>query len=122
MLIEMKYLMLICLFLSVSCNNAGTKKSSAVVKSAVQQNVKTLAVELSIQGMTCLGCEQTIESGITTIQGVKNVKAYFQSGKAFVEFVPEVADTMQLKKKITASGYIVVGIKSIPLDTLRAKL
>jgi copper chaperone CopZ len=122
MLIEMKYLMLICLFLSVSCNNAGTKKSSTVVKSAVQQNVKTLAVELSIQGMTCLGCEQTIESGLTTIQGVKNVKAYFQNGKAFVEFVPEVADTMQLKKKITASGYIVVGIKSIPLDTLRAKL
>lgn len=72
--------------------------------------------------MTCLGCEQTIQSGIGSIKGVKQVKATFKNGKAFVEFSPEVADTMQMKEKVTASGYIVVGIKSIPLDTLRSKL
>ncbi|MCX6237026.1 MAG: cation transporter [Bacteroidia bacterium] len=118
----MKYLIVICLFLAFGCNNAGTKKSSNEVKLAVQENVKTVAVELSIQGMTCLGCEQTIQSGIAGIKGVKQVKATFKNGKAFVEFIPEMADTMQMKEKITASGYIVVGIKSIPLDTLRSKL
>ena len=108
--------------MAFSCNSPGTRKSSAKVKPGVQENVKTIAVELSIKGMTCLGCEQTIQSGISSIQGVKHVKATFKNGKAFVEFVPEIADTMQMKEKIAASGYIVAGIKSIPLDTLRSKL
>jgi copper chaperone CopZ len=118
----MKYLIVICLFLAFGCNNAGSKKSAAEAKTAIQENLKTVAVELSIQGMTCLGCEQTIQSGIGGIQGVKQVKANFKNGKAFVEFLPEIADTMQMKEKVTASGYIVTGIKSIPLDTLRSKL
>lgn len=118
----MRYLFVISLFLAFSCNNAGTKKSSAEVKSAVQENVKTVAVELSIKGMTCTGCEQTIQSGISGINGVKQVKATYKNGKAFVEFMPGIADTNLMKEKVTASGYIVVGIKPIPLDTLRSKL
>ena len=118
----MKYVIVICLFLVIGCNNPGTRKSSTELKSVGQENVKTVAVELTIQGMTCTGCEQTIQSGINSIKGVKQVKATFRNGKAFVEFVPEIADTLQMKEKITASGYILTGIKSIPLDTLRSKL
>jgi copper chaperone CopZ len=118
----MKYLIVICLFLAFGCNNAGSKKNTTEVKPAVQENMKTVAVELSIQGMTCLGCEQTIQSGIGSLTGVKQVKANFKNGKALVEFLPEIADTMQMKEKVTASGYIVTGIKSIPLDTLRSRL
>jgi len=118
----MKYLIIICLFLAFGCNNASTKKSSAEIKSVVQTDVKTVAIELSIQGMTCLGCEQTIQAAIGSINGVKQVKATFKDGKAFVEFVPNMADTMKMKEKVTTSGYIVTGIKSIPLDTLRLKL
>jgi len=118
----MKYLIVICLFLVVGCNNAGTKKSATEMRSAVPENVKTVAVELSIQGMTCTGCEQTIQSGISSIEGVKQVKAIFKNGKAYVEYVPEKADTLRMIEKITASGYVLVGIKSISLDTLRSKL
>ena len=86
------------------------------------ENAKTVAVEFTVQGMSCTGCEQTIQTGISSIKGVKQVKATFKDGKAFVEFVPEMADTTQMKEKITASGYTVTGIKSIPLDSLRSKL
>jgi len=118
----MKYLIIICSFLAFGCTNAGTKKKQAEVNPAIQTNMSTVAVELSIQGMTCLGCEQTIQSGISSIKGVKQVKANFRSGKAFVEFIPAMADTIRMKEKITASGYVVAGIKLIPLDTLRSKL
>jgi len=77
---------------------------------------------LGIQGMDCLGCEQTIKSGISSINGVKQVKATFRDGKAFVEFIPMLADTIKLKEKITASGYIVTSIRFISLDTLHSKL
>ena len=118
----MKYLIVLCLFLAFGCNNAGTKKSASEVKSEVVENVKTAAVELTIQGMTCTGCEQTIQSGISSLKGVKQVKATFKNGKAYVEYIPDIADTTVMKQKVIASGYIVAGIKSIPLDTLRSKL
>lgn len=118
----MKYLFVICIFLAFGCTNGGTKKAATEVKSAVQENIKTIALEISIQGMSCLGCEQTIQSGISSINGVKQVKADFKSGKAFVEYLPGIADTLQMKEKIIASGYIVADIKSIPLDSLRTKL
>lgn len=118
----MKILIIVCLFFAFSCNNATTKKSSSELVSAVSENAKTIAVEMAIQGMTCTGCEQTIQSGISSLKGVKQVKANFKNGKAFVEFLPDVADTVQMKEKIVASGYAVAAIKSIPLDSLRAKL
>jgi len=114
--------MVICLFLAFGCNNSGSNKNAPEIKSAALQTAGTVAVELTIQGMTCTGCEQTIQSGIGTINGVKQVKATFKNGKAFVEFIPEMADTNRIKEKVTASGYVVVGIRSIPLDTLRSKL
>ena len=118
----MRFLIIICFFFAFSCNNATTKKSSAELVSTVSENAKTIAVELAIQGMTCTSCEQTIQSGIGSLKGVKQVKANFKNGKAFVEFSPDVADTVQMKEKILASGYTVASIKSIPLDSLRSNL
>lgn len=118
----MRCFYVICLFIVFGCNNTSTQKNKPELKSAVEANVKTVAVEVSIQGMTCTGCEQTIQSGISSINGVKQVKATFKNGKAYVEFIPGMADTIQMKEKITASGYIVSGFKSIPLDSLRSKL
>jgi len=118
----MRYLIVIGLFFVFGCNNPGTKKNATEVKPVVQVNANTVAVEVSIQGMTCTGCEQTIQTGIIAIEGVKQVKANFKNGKAYVEFLPGIADTLRIKEKITASGYVVGGIKSIPIDTLRSKL
>jgi copper chaperone CopZ len=118
----MRFLLILSLFLVFSCTNSNTKKSPDKFVSAVSDNAKTVAVEFAIQGMTCTGCEQTIQSGIASLKGVKQVKANFKNGKAFVEFLPDVVDTIQLKEKIATSGYVVAGIKSIPVDSLRARL
>ncbi len=118
----MKYIVVFCLFLALGCNNVSTKKGETAGKLLTGENAKTIAVEFAIQGMTCAGCEQTIQSGIASLKGVKQVKANFKDGKAFVEFLPYIADTIQMKEKIVTAGYVVAGIKSIPLDSLRARL
>ncbi len=118
----MRYLMIICLFLTFACNNPSTKKSTAELKSTAEANVTTVAAELTIHGMTCTGCEQTIQSGIKSVNGVKQVKADFKNGKAYVEFLPGIADTSMFREKVTASGYHVTAIKLIPLDSLGSKL
>ena len=121
MIAQMRILTLVCLFLVIGCNSGGPQKSSQVVKSQVEAGLKTAALELSIQGMTCTGCEQTIQSGLSALKGVKGVKANFQNGKAYVEIVPGVADTTSIKESIASSGYVLANIKSIPLDSLRLK-
>ena len=117
----MRYLIIICLLLSLGCSSSGTKKNTPEQKSVSTENVKTVAVELSIKGMSCTGCEQTIQSGVAGIAGVKQVKADFKSGKARVEFAPDVADTTVIKTNITASGYIVAGIRPISTDSIQSK-
>ena len=118
----MRFIIILCLLFAFSCNNPGPKKSAAELVSTVSDNAKTVAVEFAIQGMTCTGCEQTIQSGLSSLKGVKHVKANFKNGKAFVEYIPDIADTIQMKQKIATFGYVVAGIKSIPLDSLRSRL
>lgn len=118
----MRYLMILCFFLSFSCSDSGNKKSATESKSAVKTDVQTIAAEITIGGMTCTGCEQTIQSGIKTVNGVKQVKADFKKGKAYVEFNAGTTDTSMFRQKITQSGYQVAGIKLMPLDSLGSKL
>lgn len=122
MIIRMRYLIVLCFAFLIACNSGGSRKIAAETKPAVEENVKTIAVELAIQGMTCTGCEQTIQSGISAVKGVKQVKASFKNGKAYVELIPDMADTALIREKVTSSGYVLTGITPISLDTLRSKL
>ena len=64
-------------------------------------------IEVSIGGMTCTGCEQTIQAGITRLEGIKSVKASYVAGNALVEYYPGITDTVKMKAAITGSGYTV---------------
>jgi len=117
----MRFLIVVCFLIAFGCSNGGPQKKTADVKAPAEENLKMAALELSIQGMTCTGCEQTIQSGLSSVKGVKQVKANYRNGKAYVEIIPGVADTTRIKESITSSGYVLAGIKSIPLDSVRLK-
>ena len=70
-------------------------------------------VEVSIGGMTCTGCEQTIQAGITKLEGINSVKASYVTGNAFVEYFPGITDTVKIKAAITGSGYTVKRFKPV---------
>ena len=69
--------------------------------------METSFIEVSIGGMTCTGCEQTIQAGIGKLEGIKSVKASYVAGNALVEFYPGITDTVKIKTAITGSGYTV---------------
>jgi copper chaperone CopZ len=77
-----------------------------------------LKTEVSIGGMTCTGCEQTIMKSVGKMEGIASVTASFASGKALVEFYPSVTDTAKIRGAITGSGYTVTGFSKI--DTINA--
>lgn len=95
-------IMLLCLtVISVSC---GGGKSNAA-KDVPEAEVITTTAEITIEGMTCTGCENTICTGIEKIPGVKAVTASHTDGKATVEFDAGKVDTAALKAAIDAAGY-----------------
>jgi copper chaperone CopZ len=72
---------------------------------AIETNETVITYNLVVEGMTCTGCENTIENGLTTIDGVKTVTASHESGIVTVSLDPEKADTTAIRAKISETGY-----------------
>lgn len=90
---------IVSLSIIASCNG-NTKKAD---KEIIQQEASV--IEVSIGGMSCTGCEQTIQKSIGDLDGVKSVKASFTDGKALVEYYASVVDTQKIKSAVTNVGY-----------------
>jgi copper chaperone CopZ len=100
-------IMLLCLaVISVSC---GGGKSNAA-KDVPEEEVVTATAEISIEGMTCTGCENTICTSVEKIPGVKAVTASHTEGKAIVEYETGKVDTAALKAAVDAAGYKAVKV------------
>lgn len=80
-------------------------------------SIEKSLIEVSIGGMTCTGCEQTIQAGITKLEGIKSVKASYVTSNALVEYYPGITDTVKIKAAITGSGYTVKRFKPVPENT-----
>ena len=71
-----------------SCKEGGKKTDKDT------QLMEAEAIEVSIGGMTCTGCEQTIQTSVAKLEGVKSVKASFTTGNALIEYYPGVVDSL----------------------------
>jgi copper chaperone CopZ len=89
----------LALMFLISCNSTGNKGA------AVKETAELKKVEVSITGMTCTGCEQTIQTNVMKVEGIKSVKATHTEGKALVEYDASQADTSEIRAAITGSGY-----------------
>jgi copper chaperone CopZ len=97
------------LLIAVSCNNKG-KKSEKTDADALAR------IEVSINGMTCTGCEQNIQNNVSKLDGIKTVKAAYTVGKAIIEYNPEIVDTTKIRTAITQSGYSVAAFNYLPMN------
>ena len=111
----MKYISILSLMVMVlvSCQNSETAKEQPADNQAVIYEL----YEVSIEGMTCTGCEETIKKGVTGVEGVGAVEASHVDGNAQVKFIEGKTDTASVRKAIEASGYKVTGFKHITEGT-----
>ena len=61
--------------------------------------------EFKVQGMTCGGCERSVQNALTSHKGVVAAKADRVSGTVAVEFDPAQIQQAALAKAITAAGF-----------------
>ena len=97
------------LLIGFSCKNES-------VKSVKNVAVDIKRIEVSINGMTCTGCEQIIKSNVGKLAGVKSVEATYMLNKAIIEFDSEKVDTAKIRTAITGSGYKVAEFTYLQLN------
>lgn len=97
------------LFIVFSCNNESAKS----VKTGAADIER---LEVSINGMTCTGCEQIIQSNVGKLDGIKSVKAEYTLNKAIIDFDSEIVDTAKIRTAITRSGYKVAGFTYLQVN------
>ena len=58
-----------------------------------------------VEGMTCDGCEASVEQVIRSVKGVKSVDASFKDSRAVVELDPKVGKPEDVLAAIERTGY-----------------
>ncbi len=62
-------------------------------------------VEIPVQGMTCGGCERSVQAALGQLEGVSGAEADHTAGRVRVSFDPEQIDEQRLRAQIEEAGY-----------------
>lgn len=62
-------------------------------------------VQIRVSGMTCGGCERSVQNALTSRKGVQAAKADRNAGVVTVEFDPALIAQADLEKAITEAGF-----------------
>ena len=84
-----------------SCTSSGKKTEKVIV---VKES-DIFKEKIGVNGMTCVGCEVTLEENISKIEGVVSVKASHTEKEAIIEFDSTKTDINTITKTIKESGY-----------------
>ncbi|HEY5823361.1 MAG TPA: cation transporter [Cyclobacteriaceae bacterium] len=62
-----------------------------------------------VEGMTCSGCERTVQKVVENLEGVKSSKADLKSSTVSVEYDPSKVSIHKIKSAVDGLGYKFVG-------------
>lgn len=65
------------------------------------------SIELTVTGMRCGGCENTVKEKLQAIAGIISVTAFFKENQVSVEFDDTQVDVEAIKSVITQAGFTV---------------
>lgn len=97
-------ILFITLFL-FSCNSAsnqGIEKSDKTSETSVTA-IKT--IQLNVSGMTCEGCENSVETALTKLEGVKTAEASYVKKIASISYDSTKVSADLLTQTINDLGY-----------------
>jgi copper chaperone CopZ len=76
-----------------------------VTGSAARSTPSDGALVYHVEGMTCAGCEASVEQAIRSVKGVKSVDASFKDSRAVVELDPQAGKPENVLAAIEKTGY-----------------
>jgi copper chaperone CopZ len=92
---------------------AGCSGKSTSTDNAAQANtaVANKTITLAVEGMTCTGCEGTVQENVEKIAGVVSVKASHLDSTAVVSFDSTQTSIAAIGDAVTEAGYVFKGEK-----------
>ncbi len=88
-----------------ACNRASEEVSDEQVQKADINPENVVLIDMDVEGMTCTGCENTIKTGVSELEGVVEVEASHVNAKTFVKVDTSLTPTETIHEKISSSGY-----------------
>jgi len=79
--------------------------SSLFAEKIVVHKKDILKKVIKVEGMTCVGCEVSLENALKGVKGVLKVKASSQTDTADIEFDKTKTNMQEIKKVISKKGY-----------------
>ncbi len=65
----------------------------------------TEKVELRVKDFDCPSCASTVEKVLKKTKGVKEAKAYYETGRVEIKYEPNTVKTEKFREKIQNQGY-----------------
>jgi copper ion binding protein len=109
---NMKNLFFIALIAAFIAGCSGKSTSTDKTSEATATVVGEKTVTLAIEGMTCTGCENTVQEAVTKIDGVKSIKASHLDSTAVVSFDASKTSVEAIGAAVTEAGYEFKGEKA----------
>lgn len=69
---------------------------------------------VEIKGMTCTGCETTVEQAAVNVDGVLEADASYDTGTATIKYDYSKTDAKQITAAINETGFTVTGKMNTP--------
>lgn len=88
--------------------NKESNTSNKPGKGMIFVNGKTEKAEFSVLGMSCGNCVKHVQTALSSLPGVNDVKVSLAQKTAYVEYVPAVISVEKLKKVVEDAGYELV--------------
>lgn len=111
---KINLLLIASLLLMFACKTVQKEETNQPEATEITQTSNVQKVELSIDGMTCTGCESAIQKTIDAFEGVYSSKADHQSGMAIIEIDSLAANITTIEEAINELGYNTKGHKILP--------
>jgi mercuric ion binding protein len=106
---QLFFVVLIAAFIAgCAGKTSGTDNAAVATTAAVANKTVTVAIE----GMTCTGCENTIQEAVTKVQGIASVKASHLDSTAVVSFDSTQTSISAIGDAVTEAGYVFKGEKT----------
>jgi copper chaperone CopZ len=103
-----KFWITLAVLLAVACNTK-PKTDSAGTEEAAAVNAEWVEVVLSVEGMTCEGCENAIKAGVESLDGIAEVESSHEEAWTRVKYDANATSVEEISVKITETGYEVKG-------------
>lgn len=109
---NMKSLFFVVLIAALISGCAGKTTSTDNAAQATATAVANKTVTLAVEGMTCSGCENTVQEAVTKIAGISSIKASHLDSTAVVSFDSTLTSIVAIGDVINEAGYVFAGEKT----------